>query len=43
MWFGFYWAPNGGRDIWNNHDAAEIPGWTLSDDTRNWVIPVKKK
>ena len=42
MWFGYYWAKNGGRNIWNNHEAAEIPGWARSVWFCDQVIPMKK-
>ena len=51
MWFGYYWAPNGGRYEpfsttgqlnWPEEDSPEVPGWARSIWLCDQVIPMKK-
>ncbi len=47
MWFGMYWAPNGGGnpDDWHDPhgDSPEIPGWVTSKNWWDWYIPMQKR
>ena len=44
MWFGMYWAKNGGRNpMMDIHDTAEIPGWVRSSRFKwHMLFSVKK-
>lgn len=46
MWFGMYWAKNGGRDLNREFpyaDVPEIPGWASSNQWWDWFIPMQKR